>query len=147
MRHIAHVLLMTAATLAVAWAQTFGIQRGWICDCGDTLRLTFVDHCHGPHSSACHEDEDHDLPHQHDEDEHEDRHEHAAVVEDLVGKQHEASVLQMPVLKVLAVTQWDAFFSIWTAPRERREEPPDKVWNAASPPWPHILTHAIVLRV
>lgn len=147
MPRLTHALLMTAATLAVAWAQTFGIHRGWMCDCGGMARLTMVDHCHGPHSDECHEDDEHDVPHHHEEGEDEDTHEHTAVVDDLVGKQHEVSAVQAPVLPVLAASAWEVELSAPNAAGRRREEPPDKGRRDGPREWPRILTRTIVLRV
>lgn len=146
MHRFAHALLMTAAILAVAWAQAFGIQRGWLCDCGDTLRLTLVDHCHGPHSSACHEDDAHDLPHHHEEED-EESHEHTAVVEDLLGKQHEVSTIHAPVLVALAATEWEVKLFTPYLDGQCRGKPPDKRRRDGPLEWPQILTRTIVLRV
>jgi hypothetical protein len=137
---------MTAATLAVAWAQAFGIHRGWLCDCGDTLRLTLVDHCHGPHSSACHDNDEHDLPHHHEEDD-EESHEHTAVVEDLLGKQHEVSTIHAPVLVAQAATELEVELFTPYLDGQCRGKPPDKGRRDGLREWPQILTRTIVLRV
>ncbi|HCN76551.1 MAG TPA: hypothetical protein DIT13_05050 [Verrucomicrobiales bacterium] len=147
MRCAVHALLMLTATLAVAWAQTFGIHHGWLCDCGGVERITLVDHCHGPHSHDCHEDEDHDVPHHHEDGEDEDTHRHTAVVDDLVAKHHEAYSAQAPVLLALASVAWEpGLFRLNPACR-RREEPPDKGRRDGPREWPQILTRTIVLRV
>lgn len=73
------LLLPWLAVVAFAWAQVFGLTRGFVCDCGGGVEITFVDHCHGPHGAECHAEEHEEDP-CHDEDDHAgepgDRHSH-----------------------------------------------------------------------
>ncbi|SKB01809.1 hypothetical protein SAMN02745166_03466 [Prosthecobacter debontii] len=46
MQSFARSTLLTLAFLAVACAQVFGTQRGYLCDHGKVALETVVDHCH-----------------------------------------------------------------------------------------------------
>ncbi|MGV3664393.1 MAG: hypothetical protein ACO1TE_29745 [Prosthecobacter sp.] len=142
------LVLGLIALLAIGWAQTFGLHRGWICDCGGVEYVTQVDHCHGPHSEACHDEEnaDHSIPHDHEGDDG-DTHQHAAVVDSLVAKQQNdfAFSIAAPV-KVLSVL--DAWESLVQAPCEVEhlaETPPPRAGPARE--WPLILAQTIALRI
>jgi ABC-type Zn2+ transport system substrate-binding protein/surface adhesin len=90
MRSPAHLSLTLLAFTAMLWAQVFGLHRGFVCDCGGVAEVTQIDHCHGPHSEACHDHEEEFSVHHHDDHEDSDHesegtHEHAALVERLVA--------------------------------------------------------------
>ncbi len=130
------------ALIAISWAQAFGLQRGYLCDCGGVENLTQVDHCHGPHSTACHDVEDHDIPHQHDETD-EDTHQHAAVIDSLLAKQQSTVGFDIvaPSLAVIAEITWDIAPQRYSTPLvlvNRSHKPPD---------WPQRLSQTIALRI
>lgn len=50
MQSFARTTLLTLAFLAVACAQVFGTQRGYVCDHGMVALETAADHCHTPSS-------------------------------------------------------------------------------------------------
>lgn len=135
------------AFLAVGWAQTFGLHRGWLCDCGGVEQITQVDHCHGPHSTACHEEEDHSTPHQHDEGDDGETHQHAVVVDSLVAKQQNDAGLSLaaPVQWVEAVCLWESVLRAASVARPIMETPPQRSW--AGREWPRRLAQVIALRI
>lgn len=142
------LILGLIALLAIGWAQTFGLHRGWVCNCGGVEEITQVDHCHGPHSTACHGEENHDhsLPHHHDENDG-DTHEHAAVVDSLIAKQQNdfAFSIAAPV-KVLCVL--DAWESILRAPSQVEclaETLPSRAGPVHA--WPRVIAQTIALRI
>lgn len=134
------------ALFAVCWAQTFGLHRGFMCDCGGQEQITVVDHCHGPHSTACHEDDDHAVPHQHDEDDG-DTHQHAAVVDSLVAKQQNDTVPQLavPVSLLSTFDLWETSRQTLAGVRFTAEKPPQRSLPAQE--WPRRLAQTIALRI
>lgn len=110
---------------ALAWAQIAGLQRGYVCDCGEVARQTEFDHCHGPHSGTCHDDVE--AAHDHATDGHEcsatpctdtDRHEHAPYTEPLKSfKSQNAAFTPLVTVAVQAVPAW--FFASALAGPER----------------------------
>lgn len=134
------------AFLAVGWAQTFGLHRGWLCDCGGEQQITLVDHCHGPHSADCHEDEDHSVPHENDEDAG-DRHPHAAVIDSLVAKQQNDTTLQIfaPVNLLSTLDLWKTSRQTLAGVCFEAEKPPRRILQAQE--WPRRLAQTIALRI
>ncbi len=49
-------LLTLLCVFALLGTQVFGGISGYMCRCGGEEVLTRTDHCHGPHSEACHKD-------------------------------------------------------------------------------------------
>lgn len=154
MTHSRRQLLTACVLLTLAAAQLFGLPRGYLCDCGGIAQVTQMDHCHGPHSAACHEHEtpcheaeDHhgeEHPHDHDT----DTHEHEEVIESLLAQATSgSSSLAPPSLDCVAVLPaWlGTAMSVSSMPPGR---PPAL---ATAPPrsrtWPAVLAHRIVLRV
>jgi len=138
------------ALLAIGWAQTFGLHRGFMCDCGGVEHITQVDHYHGPHSTASHEheheDEDHSLPHHHDEDDG-DTHELAAVVDCLVAKQQNdaAPHISAPLNLLGTLDLWETSRLALSGLRFAAEEPPQRCSQAHE--WPRRLAQTIALRI
>ncbi|MFN0077475.1 MAG: hypothetical protein ACKVY0_13475 [Prosthecobacter sp.] len=134
------------ALLAVGWAQTFGLHRGFMCDCGGVEHITQVDHCHGPHSNACHDVEDHDIPHQHDETD-EDTHQHAVVTEALLAKQPNAAGFDLaaPMPMVIAEIVWEISVR-QTVTLPVANSPGFKRWCVMQE-WPHRIVQTIALRI
>lgn len=147
-RHL-QLMLGVIAFMAIAWAQAFGLHRGWMCDCGGIAHVTQVDHCHGPHSTACHDEEleHHSLPHHHENEDGDDRHEHAAVVESLLAKQpHDFSFHFAAPVKVLSVVEaWERAVPV----SPLGETLPVPWLNETVPPreWPMRLARVISLRI
>lgn len=149
-----HRLLTACVLLTLAAAQLFGLPRGYLCDCGGIAQLTGMDHCHGPHSAACHEHEDpchkaedhHGEEHLHDHDT--DTHEHEPVIESLLAQAAgSSSSIAPPAL------DWVAVLPAWLGtPVIVSSSPPGRPPAQANAPprsrsWPAILAHRIVLRV
>jgi|UniRef100_UPI0037841A22 hypothetical protein len=130
------------ALLAIGWAQTFGLHRGWLCDHCEGEHITQVDHCHGPHSTAEHDHDDHNLPHDHDETDG-DTHPLPAVIDSLLAKQQNSLAVDFtaPALAVAAEIIWDITPRYYFLPQDasrRSGKPPD---------WPHRLSQTIALRI
>lgn len=142
------LVLGLIAFLAIGWAQTFGLQRGWICECGGEETVIQVDHCHGPHSTACHDEDngDHSIPHGHDEDDG-DTHQHAVVVDSLIAKQQTdfAFSIAAPV-KVLSVLDvWEIILHVPSRVEHVAETPPPRAGPERE--WPRRLAQTIALRI
>lgn len=142
------LILGLIALLAIGWAQTFGLHRGWVCDCGGVEFITQVDHCHGPHSTACHdeENEDHSVPHHHGEEDG-DTHEHPAVVDSLVAKQqNDFSFSIATPVKVLGVMNaWETIVRVPSHDEQVAETPPPRAGPERE--WPRRLAQTIALRI
>lgn len=142
------LILGLTALLAVGWAQTFGLHRGWICDCGGVEEITQVDHCHGPHSTACHDErnEDHSVPHQHHEDDG-DTHEHAIVVDSLIAKQQNdfAFSIAAPVKVLSVLDTWESILQVPSKMEHLAETPPPRAGPERE--WPRWLAQTIALRI
>ncbi|WP_395739891.1 hypothetical protein [Prosthecobacter sp.] len=150
-------LLIALALLALAFAQVFGMGRGFLCDCGGVERVTFADHCHGPHSAACHQHEDEaPFPCQGTEDHHDGEegseggtHEHQALIESLlasISSKIEFSAIA-PALVALVMPEWQSPSltgpASLTSSASLSAHPPP----VAHRPWPQMLTHAVALRI
>ena len=136
------------AFLAIGWAQTIGLHRGYMCecDCCGESHLTQVDHCHGPHSTAGHEDEDHSTPHHHDEDDG-DTHPHAAVVDSLLAMRQNDAAASFDALLMLISTVNVFVYDRLPALRVNAmtDEPPRR--SRAGHEWPRRLVQTIALRI
>lgn len=141
------LILGLLAFLAVGWAQTLGLHRGFVCDCGGVEHFTQVDHCHGPHSAACHEDDDHLPAQSHDDETDGDTHTHAAVVDSLIAKQQQDVTLDVPtrsvVVETLNLENSDRLPTV--AVRGVMETPPRR--GDLLHEWPRRLAQVIALRV
>lgn len=145
MRSPVHVCLTLFAFVAMLWAQVFGLHRGFLCDCGGVAEVTAMDHCHGPHSEACHEHEE-EIPCRGEGDEHHDdadTHEHAALIERLVaGNVIDMVAVPAPLVSVVEMPAWLAVESVWFE---------EMVSSTTDPPlrrsWPQVLTGSVALRI
>ncbi len=54
-RVIINKVFTLVCVITLLAAQAFGGFAGYLCRCGGQESLTQVDHCHGPHSSECHD--------------------------------------------------------------------------------------------
>lgn len=142
------LILGLIALLAIGWAQTFGLHRGWICDCGGVEEITQVDHCHGPHSEACHEEgnEAHSIPHQHHEDDG-DTHEHVAVVDSLIAKQQNdfSFSIEAPVKVLSVLSLWENLVRVPSQVEQVAHTPPPRAGPERE--WPRRLAQTIALRI
>jgi len=86
--------------MALLVMQAAGGFHAYLCDCGGQTRWTEVDHCHGPHSISCH-DQESDVPHQEHGDSG-DRHEHERIAQELLLRSVEG--LQVPALIPVLLT-------------------------------------------
>lgn len=149
--------LFSLLTLAIlAWAQVFGMARGYICDCGNVAQITAMDHCHGPHSISCHETESA----AHCVDDHEDgkashsdsdRHQHEPLKETVVARQAMQLALELnPPVAWIWLTPLSTSLELTARPplssTSHRLRVPDDGGGGAHQ-WPEVLTHTIALRV
>lgn len=145
MRSPFHVCLTLVAFVAMLWAQVFGLHRGFVCDCGGVAEVTAMDHCHGPHSEACHEHEE-EIPCRGEGDEHHDdadTHEHAALIERLVaGNVIDMVAVPAPLVSVVEMPAWLAVESVWF--EEMVSSTTDRPLRRS---WPQVLTGSVVLRI
>ncbi len=131
------------ALLAIGWAQTFGLHRGWLCDHCEGERITQVDHCHGPHATAEHDHhDDHQLPHDHDETDG-DTHPLPQVKDALLAKQQNSIAVDFaaPAFTVIAEIIWDITPCHVSLPQEALSQ------SGKPPGWPHRLSQTIALRI
>lgn len=144
-RHIMPAL----ALLTIASAQVFGMDRGFLCDCGGMEKITAADHCHGPHSAVCHEDEAEEPCHESSDGHHKgDTHEHLALIESLLASLSPALSFSAPapIIMDLALEEWHTPLFLTEAPAftaAHSEHPPP----ATHRPWPRLLAHTLILRI
>jgi hypothetical protein len=147
-------MFLFVTVVAIAWAQTAGIHRGYLCECGGTAELTAADHCHGPHSEACHGQEicpdNHEaVPHHHDSSE--DKQDHPAVKESLIARHDQGAqvIVGLPLaqqadfvwISGAALSPWQHEMSLTPNDPWYR---PDRLLRDA---WPQRLAHTIALRI
>lgn len=142
MRSPVHVCLTLLAFVAMLWAQVFGLHRGFVCDCGGVAEVTAMDHCHGPHSEACHEHDEESPCHQ-DHDDDANTHEHSALIERLVaGNVIDMVAVPAPLVSVVEMPVWLAVEPVLFE---------EMVSSKSDPPlrrsWPQVLTRSVVLRI
>ncbi|MBB5031168.1 hypothetical protein [Prosthecobacter vanneervenii] len=141
--------LSTLAILLVACAQVFGMDRGFVCDCGGMEKITAADHCHGPHSAACHDHEAEEPCHEESGGHHDgDTHEHPALIESLLASLSPAFSFSAPapIIMDLALEEWHSPLFLTEAAAStavHSEHPPP----AAQRPWPQLLARTLVLRI
>jgi hypothetical protein len=146
----ARLLFLAFATVALGWAQAFGLQRGYYCDCTGSGHLTMVNHCHVSSAELHDHDHDHDLPHEHDGEDEQDTHEHPPVVDTLLAQNHSFLQVQAPPLML-----WEAGWIWQPLPfLSPTLESASELWRlrafrrcTASEDWPHQLSQAISLRL
>ncbi len=143
------VLLTCLVLCALAWAQAFGISRGYLCDCGGEIQVTLSESCHGPHGAACHDQDEGEVTgHHHDEEsEDDDTHHHTPFKEDVLAKQ-----LSTPVFVFVAPVSW---LPLWELPllhaaaqMDRKTAPSWAVGDGTTARrWPRVLARTIALQV
>lgn len=73
-------LLAALVFIAMGAAQLFGVQRGYVCDCGGASEIVDAPYCVGPHGEDCHSHEHDSQPAHNEQGEHKD---HDAVTDNL----------------------------------------------------------------
>ena len=140
-------MLLFVTVVAIAWAQTAGIHRGYLCECGGTPQVTLADHCHGPDDDACHDHgEAEALPCGAGHGGCEETHDHPEVKEKILARQ--SSVIEPVFAQSVWATIWvprsisDAALATVCRPALPTDYPGD-------PPrrWPALLAHTIELRI
>jgi hypothetical protein len=146
MRSPVHACLTLLAFVAMLWAQVFGLHRGFVCDCGDAQEVTQTDHCHGPHSSDCHDHEEESPCHQ-DHDDDADTNEHAALIERLVaGNGTEMVAVPAPLVSAIEMPVWLAVEPVLLEVSAADASPlRDETVRQRS--WPEVLARTIALRI
>jgi hypothetical protein len=142
-------LLAGLALFALAWAQSVGVTRGYLCDCGGEVEVTQVDHCHGPHSVRCHDDEATDHHHQHpDLPAEDDTHQHAPVKETVLANQVGSKALTSITPPMELVTTLEV--PTVRLPLEQAHVVASGLLRddgGGGRLWPRMLAHAIALRI
>lgn len=97
-------ILHTLAAIAVAGAQVFGVQRGYLCDCHGTVVATEAEHCHHgaegekPDSSPCSGDS-------HDECTDDNREHHEPLIVELNASKAGLTVAYIPTFVAVLVAE------------------------------------------
>lgn len=151
MAHPLRQTLITLAILMVACSQVFGLQRGFVCDCGGHEHITQLDHCHGFFFS---EEDDHHEDHAeepwHDSSQHEDEdtHGHPANVESLTAELASQLHIVQPDLIFIALLSYDWLELEQLAAKAPTLHPlpPWHEYNTGQL-WPHVLAHTLALRI
>ena len=144
MNRAARIIIGAIALLAMSWVHATKPVRGFECEHDGDHVFTLHEHCHGPHSQACHDD-DEDPFHTHDglpaDD---DTEHHVALIESLTALK--ADTFQFAVIMAVtpvmfeAITLPPAVCTSESAPRHIAALPDGR-------PWPRILAHCIALRI
>lgn len=148
MRSVLKHLLPVLAFVAVGYAQVFGLQKGFLCECGSSPKVILQDHCDSEHhGDDCHENES-ALPHSKDD------HtggsnpvEHASYKEDVTAGRTLGGKVAVPQPQLHAISfEWlpPAMFN---QPVPLVEQNKAFTCDDVRKGWHHMLTHAIVLRV
>ena len=131
--------------------QVFGGITGYLCRCGGEEVLTRTDHCHGPHSEACHQEVEPSLDegvaeksHVEDESSAGDRENHTPVGEAPEGVQAAGVAAPALVSVLVAVLPEVSFWrGLWKDPSVRKAV--SKVTDIPSPGV--VVRQTVVLRV
>jgi hypothetical protein len=145
-----HIAPLCLALVALAWAQVFGLVRGYVCDCGGEVSITVADHCHGPHGVECHDEVPVEHDHDHDEELPADgtTHHHELLKETVVANQKvQTLAVPVPALMLLAeLPDWTVaglgLNSLFIAAAQTRTEE-----GRISRRWPQVLTRTIAMRI
>lgn len=148
MRSIVKYLLTLLALSAVVHMQVFGLQRGFVCECGSTPKVIFLDHCDSYyHGDACHEGEE-DVAHSKEEHAGEEpSREHSSYKEEvsartLAGK----PAAPQPAMQVILCLEWTQH----EAPKAHMARTGSMHFTQAGlqgQRWPQMLARTIMLRV
>lgn len=138
------ILIGFIALFAMVWVHAFKPVRGFECNCGGKSVFTVADHCHGPHSDACHDHEDEEPSHPHEPPAGGDTHHHTAVIESLTALKagslpFEGSATTPP----LTFTKAAPLVLI----RGRNFTPRRIPLHPAGRRWPQILSRSVALLV
>ncbi len=140
------ITISLAALFAMAWVHAFKPARGFECDCGDEPAFTLHEHCHGPHSEACHDHEDEaDACHDHDDLPPDgDTHHHTALIDSMLALKADSSQFAS-----IAATA-PVFLTVISLPPVVSTEhaaPHHIAVRSEDRRWPQILSRTIALRV
>jgi hypothetical protein len=141
MNRTARSFIVLFALLALAGAQVFGLQRGFLCECSGETVETSYEYCHhvqGHMHEPCPEDHhEHDgstVPQDHEHENQGGSHEHTPLKVELTaasqGKDTSASVA-VPVPVLVAITELPDFLAFLIA------APGDTATETAPPPHIH----------
>ncbi|MEZ5387971.1 MAG: hypothetical protein R3F13_20890 [Prosthecobacter sp.] len=145
MKRPTRILIGTIALLAMAWVHVMKPVRGFECEHDGAHRFTLQDHCHGPHSAACHDHDDEEPCHSHDDlPAGDDTEHHKALVESLpalkVDSFQFAAVLAVTPLIIEAIALPPVVSAGESVPRHMAAHPDGRRW-------PRILSHCIALMI
>lgn len=146
MKRPARILIGVIALFAMAWVHVLKPVRGFECEHDGVVNFTQQEHCHGPHSAACHDEDSQEPFHTHDDlPAGNDTEHHAALIESLLALK--ADPVQLACVTVTTPMMHEA---IMLPPvLQSRDSTPRRI-AAAHPdghPWPQILSHSIALLI
>lgn len=133
------------ALLAMAWVHAIRPVRGFECDCGGTPAFTLQEHCHGPHSESCHDEDVEEPFHAHDGLPADgDTHHHTALIESLTALR--ADSFQFAAILAVAPVIFEAI-ALPPAVRTNESAPRNIAAHSDGRRWPQILSHSIALLI
>jgi len=141
-------LLPVLAFVAVGYAQVFGLQRGFLCECGSSPKVILQDRCDSDHhGDDCHENESDDRP--------KDNGlggtnplEHASYKDDVTASRVLGGKVAVPQPQLYALISFESLPSaLFSAPVNIAGGNRAEHFEDARDQWHHMLAHAIVLRV
>ncbi|SKA86343.1 hypothetical protein SAMN02745166_01284 [Prosthecobacter debontii] len=135
------------ALLALGWAQVFGMNRGFICDCGGEVEITVFDHCHGPHGTTCHLG----LSSAHDQEDHpesDDSQEHQPYKESVQAQKQLGQVAHVVIPALVVVALLEPLTPQLSLSEDRASEYiPPREDGGVGRSWPQVLTRTIALVI
>lgn len=142
-------LLPVLAFVAVGCMQVFGLQRGFVCECGSKPKVTLQDHCDSlHHGDGCHEG-DEDVPHsKKDHTDDTPSREHSSYKEDVSANRASGSQLSVPqpLLYVITSLEW-VMPEVTDSQVNQTDCMLPAVAEVGRQSWSRMLAHTIVLRV
>jgi hypothetical protein len=145
MKRPARILIGLIALFAMAWVHAIKPVRGFECEHDGAHIFTLQEHCHGPHSAACHDHDGEEPFHTHDDlPAGDDTEHHEALIESLTALRADSIQIASiaPTVPVIfgtivlpSVVHSDKF-----APRRIVAHPDGRRW-------PQILSHSIALLI
>jgi hypothetical protein len=138
--------LTLVCVITLLMAQAFGGVVGYLCRCGGEQVLTQIDHCHGPHSESCHDEQSQafESAEQHAHDNCCDTENHEPVRQDVQLAQVSSFEFQAPVFVLLADSS-----ELFVRCRLKADVSLVKLWKDVSPAPPQgvFIGRTVVLLV
>jgi hypothetical protein len=145
MRHPVRILIGAVALFAMVWVHAFKPVRGFECEHDGAHSFTLQEHCHGPDSEACHDDDAEEPFHTHDDlPAGDDTEHHVALIESLQALKADsfqfAAIVAVAPVVFEAVTPPPVVCCNESVPRHIAVHPDGRRW-------PQILSHSIAMLI